>query len=123
MNSIVISDGQQSITLLPEIEFSITPVRIGSSSVTSNGRTVLDIIGYQKRLNIPTGWLSASDVTSLTEMIKTSPVLSVSYPVTGGKESGYFVFELPELRAFKYDSNGVAQWYGVTLEAVSQEVD
>lgn len=123
MNSIVISDGQQSITLLPEIEFSITPVRIGSSSVTSNGRTVLDIIGYHKRLNIPTGWLSASDVTSLTEMIKTNSVLSVSYPVTGGEESGYFVFELPELRAFKYDSNGVAQWYGVTLEAVSQEVD
>ena len=123
MNSIVISDGQQSITLLPEIEFSTTPVRIGSSSVASNGRTVLDIIGYQKRLNIPTGWLSASDVTSLTEMIKTNPVLSVSYPVTGGEESGYFVFELPELRAFKYDSNGVAQWYGVTLEAVSQEVE
>lgn len=90
-------------------------------SVTASGKTVADILGYRKKLTVPTGWLSKSELIKLTSMIKESPVLNVVYPGLSGDSSGEFLFNMPKLKAFKYDENGVCEWYGVTLEAASAE--
>ena len=123
MNSISISDGTDTVTLLSEIEFSLQPSWIGSTSVTAGGKTVMDIIGIKHVLTIPVGWLSKSDLSKLVSMIEASPVLSVSYPSLSEDVTEDFVFELPQLTAFKYGDSGVEQWYGVTLKAVQQGVD
>lgn len=120
---VTITDGVSTIELLSELEFSIIPIRLGSETVTAGGKTVLDVIGTKNRLVIPTGWLSPVELNKLVTMIKQNPALTVTYPSLSGEVTDVFVFELPELKTFKYDESGVAQWYGVTLEATQQEVD
>lgn len=119
--SIVISNGSTSVSLLPDIEFEISSERIGKSVVTITGKTVTDILGYRQKLTVPTGWLPKEKLETLYSMIGANPVLTVTYPDISGEVTADFLFEMPSRTSFKYDSDGVSEWYGVTLEAVRQE--
>ena len=118
---ITITDGAETVSLLPGIEFDIVPVEVSSAAVMASGREVRDWIGYRNTLTIPTGWLSATDLARLNRMIRTSHELSVIYPTPEGDRTGVFYFSLPSMRAFKYGSDG-SVWYGVTIAGSESEV-
>lgn len=118
---IIITDGADTLHLLPEIEFDIVPVEVAHAATMASGREVRDWIGYRNTLNIPTGWLSASDLALLNRMIRVSHALTVTYPTPEGDRTSVFYFTLPTMRAFQYGSGG-SVWYGVTLTASESEV-
>lgn len=118
---IVITNGESSVSLMNDIEFTVELERIGKDSITASGKSVADILGYRKKLTIPAGWLSKADLSLLMSMIKSGVKLTVTYPGLSGDESGEFIFETPALRPYMYGQDGVSQWYGVTLEAISEE--
>lgn len=118
---IIITDGLDTLHLLPEIEFEIVPVEVSSAAVMASGREVRDWIGYRNTLTIPTGWLSAEDLAKLRRMILASHVLTVTYPTPEGDAVGEFSMPLPAMRAFKYGPDG-SVWYGVTLAMSETEV-
>lgn len=118
---IIITNGTDTLHLLPGIEFNITPVEVVETAVMASGREVRDYIGYRNVLEIPTGWLSAEDLAKLKRMILTSHVLTVTYPIPEGYAVGEFSMPIPAMRAFKYGSDGSA-WYGVTLTMSETEV-
>lgn len=122
MDRIKISDGKNTLLLLPGIEFTISPEEVSTSAVMASGRLVRDYTGYRNTLRIPTGWLSASDLALLITMIRTTHELEVTYPTPFGEETRQFYFSLPETKAFKYGSNG-SVWYGVTIVGEESEVD
>ena len=118
---IIITDGSDTIHLLPEIEFEIVPVEVSHTATMASGREVRDWIGYRNTLTIPTGWLSADDLAKLNRMIRGAHELSVTYPTPEGDAEGVFYFSLPTMRAFKYGSGG-SVWYGVTITGSESEV-
>lgn len=118
---IIITNGTDTLHLLPGIEFNITPVEVVETAVMASGREVRDYIGYRNVLEIPTGWLSAEDLAKLKWMILTSHVLTVTYPTPEGDAVGEFSMPIPAMRAFKYGSDG-SVWYGVTLTMSETEV-
>lgn len=118
---IIITNGTDTLHLLPGIEFNITPVEVVETAVMASGREVRDYIGYRNVLEIPTGWLSAEDLAKLKRMILTSHVLTVTYPTPEGDAVGEFSMPIPAMRAFKYGSDG-SVWYGVTLTMSETEV-
>jgi hypothetical protein len=120
-SSITITNGYDTVTLLPGIRFSILPKRIAQSATMASGRVVMDIVGYKNVLSIPTGWLPADRLYVLIDMIKKNPYLTVEYPWLMEWKTGVFVFELPEIVAFRYDENGCDS-LGVKLEAEEAEV-
>ena len=111
------------VTLLSDLDFTITPQRVGVTATMASGRTVTDYIGTKMFLTVPTGWLSPSDLMTLRQMIRGNTALTVDYPDIDGDKSGQFLISEPVYRAFKYGADGVEQWYGVTLTMEAQEVE
>lgn len=116
MRRITISDGDNTVTLLPDLVFSISSETVGTREVMASGKTVMDIVGEKTTLEIPTGWLSAADLALLKQMIRRSHLLTVSYPDVEGDKTEQFYVDHPVYKAFKYGADGVEQWYGVTLK-------
>lgn len=116
MRRITITDGTDTVVLLRDLEFSIKSKTVGTKATMASGKTVMDIVGEKITLEIPTGWLSASDLTKLRGMIRRSHMLTVSYPDVGGDRIDVFYVDHPEYKAFKYGENGVEHWYGVKLK-------
>ncbi len=119
---ITITNGEDEVSLMCDLEFTVKTQRLGGEYVTMGGKTVLDVFGYRKSLIIPTGWLSNLNLALLTQMISKCPKLTVTYPDVDGDKTEDFIFEMPIKKAFRYDGSGVERWYGVTLEAVGGEV-
>jgi hypothetical protein len=110
------------ITLLPDLVFTISPETVGTRETMASGKTVMDVVGEKITLEIPTGWLSASDLAMLKSMIRRTHVLTISYPDVDGEKSDLFYVDHPVYKAFKYGADGVDQWYGVTLTATQYGV-
>lgn len=123
MRRITISNGTDSVTLLSDLKFSITPKTVGPSATMASGKTVLDKVGTKDVLEIPTGWLPVEDLASLKRMISAGPELTISYPTVEGDKTALFLVNQPVYKSFKYGEDGVTQWYGVTLTAEQQGVD
>lgn len=123
MRKITITDGFDTVTLLSDIEFTWSPQIIGERATMASGKTVMDVTGVKNRAEIPTGWLSPGDLALLKRMIVQNIALTVSYPTVDGDRSDVCYIEMPEFKAFKYDNDGVSQWYGVTLKIEQQGVD
>lgn len=123
MRSITISGKTASVTLLRDLVFTIRPQNVGSTATMASGKTVMDYVGVKYVLDIPTGWLSPTDLITLRTMINTEHVLSVTYPDIDGDKTADFLFDQPEYKAFKYGADGVSQWCGVTLTATMQGVE
>ena len=123
MRQITISGKLGTVVLLKDLDFDIKPRFIGGSQTMASGRVVMDIVGVQNTLRIPTGWLSPADLSLLCRMIAEERVLRVTYPDIGGEKTADFAFQPPVLRPLMYNKNGVSQWRGVTLTAVQQGVD
>lgn len=117
MRNITISGSLGTVTLLPDLEFTITPQPVGETATMASGRIVRDHVGEKHRLEIPTGWLSAEDLSLLCMMISKEHVLRVRYPDVDGDHEDEFWFDPPVRKSFSYDADGVKQWYGVTLTA------
>ncbi len=123
MRKMRITDGKRSVTLLSDLEFTITPKMVGVTQTMASGRTVTDYVGTKTFLTVPTGWLSADDLLTLRRMIREIHVLTVEYPDLDGDKIGVFLVSEPAYKAFKYGNDGVTQWYGVTLSMEAQEVE
>ncbi len=122
MRRITISDGENTVTLLSDLTFSVSPERVGTVATMASGRTVMDVVGEKITLEIPTGWLAAEELSLLRQMLRRTPFLTVSYPDVDGDRTGQFCFENPTYKAFRYGEDGVTQWYGVTLRATEYGV-
>ena len=116
MRNIKITDGTNTVTLLSDLKFTITPEFVGTTATMASGKTVRDIVGVKNTLTVPTGWLSAADLSLLRQMIYKSHILMVMYPDLDGDKTAEFYIEPPELKSFKYGADGVEQWCGVTLK-------
>lgn len=123
MRKITIRGELGTVVLLKDLKFDIIPKFVGSSQTMASGRTVMDVVGVQNTLRIPTGWLSADDLALLKRMILEERVLTVIYPDVAGDKTAKFFFQPPTFRALMYGEDGVKQWMGVTLNAVQQGVD
>lgn len=122
MRRITISDSADTVTLLPDLVFTISPETIGTRETMASGKTVMDVVGEKITLEIPTGWLSAADLARLKAMIRRSHLLTISYPDVDGDKTDLFFVDHPQYKAFKYGADGVEQWYGVTLTATQYGV-
>ena len=65
MRNITISDGTNTVTLLSDLVFEITPKTIRTTATMASRRTVMDVVGEKITLKIPTVGLSASDLATL----------------------------------------------------------
>ncbi len=118
MRRISISDNNgNTVTLLYDLEFEIAPEFVGETVTMASGRTVRDHVGIKNTLRIPTGWLSPADLALLCRMIAQGQVLWISYPDVDGDHTEEFWIDPPVRKSFKYDKDGVSQWYGVELTA------
>ena len=123
MRKISITDGISTVTLLSDLEFTWSPEIIGERDMMASGRTVMDVTGVKNRAEIPVGWLSSADLATLKSMIVRNVTLTIRYPTFDGDREDRCFIEMPEFRSFKYDSDGVSQWYGVTLNIEQEGVD
>lgn len=123
MRNIAITDGTNTVTLLKDLVFTISPKDIGVKATMASGKDVMDLVGVKNVLEVPTGWLSMADLSLLKSMINTRHVLTVTYPDVDGDKTGEFFVEQPVYKAFKYGPDGVEQWYGVTLTMTQQGVE
>lgn len=121
VDRITISDGDTTLALRKNTEFTITPEEVSTSAVMASGRLVRDYTGYRNTISIQV-WLSEAELALLDAMIRTTHELSVTYPVPGGDKTGIFYFTLPELTAFRYGT-GSSVWYAVSLSGSESEVD
>lgn len=117
MRKITITDGDNTVVLLTDIEFEIRPEFVGETATMASGRTVRDYVGIKNGLVIPTGWLSPDDLARLNRMISRGQVLTIAYPDVDGDHEEEFWVDPPVRRAFSYGPDGVKQWYGVELKA------
>ena len=122
MRRITITDGLETVVLLPDLVFTIQPETVGTRETMASGRTVMDVVGEKITLEIPTGWLAADDLAKLKGMIRRTHILTISYPDVDGEKRDQFYVDHPVYRAFKYGADGVEQWYGVTLTATQYGV-
>lgn len=123
MRNIVISDNIDTVRLLADLEFDWEPRVIGERATMASGKTVMDVTGVKNMLTVPTGWLSAQDLSKLKRMISRNAVLSVRWPSLDGDRTDECFVGMPKFRSFRYGANGVEQWYGVTLEIEQVGVD
>lgn len=123
MRKMQITDGRDTVTLLSDLEFSYTPKVLGERATMASGKTVMDVTGIKNILEVPTGWLSVTDLRALKRMISRNPTLTVRWPSLDGDRSDECIVGMPELRSFKYGPDGVEQWFGVTLEIEQVGVD
>lgn len=122
LHRITITDGEQTVTLLPDIVFTIRPEIVAQTAKMASGITVKDVIGERISLEIPTGWLPADKLLTLRNMIRDSIILTIKYPDIDGDKIGRFYVDQPSYKAFRYGVDGVSVWYGVTLKATGAEV-
>lgn len=122
MRRIEITNGTDTVTLLPDLIFTIQPVTVAKTATMASGRVVRDVIGERIDLDIPTGWLSAENLSLLRRMIRGSAVLTIRYPDMDGDATGRFFIDMPDFKTFRYGADGVTIWYGVTLHAEGAEV-
>ena len=123
MRRIVISDGEgASVTLLPELEYTVTAEEIGASATMASGREAFDLVGEKNALNIPTGWPYADELVILRDMIRRKHILYIRYDVPEGERTDRFLVKQPSVKSFRYGESGVTVWYGVTLTATQYEV-
>ena len=123
MRSITISNGSETVRLMSDLEYQFEPKIIGERATMASGKTVMDITGVKNVLTIPTGWLSALDLAKLKHMIVQNPVLNVSWQDLDGDRTDRCYISLPKFKAFRYGSDGVSIWYGVTLEIEQAGID
>ena len=123
MRRITITDGADTVLLRSDLEFEWVPEVVGERAVMASGKTVMDVTGIKNKLTIPTGWLSVADLMKLRQMIVRNAVLTVRWPSLEGDRSDECYVGMPEFKSFKYGSDGVEQWYGVTLEIEQAGVD
>ena len=120
---IIITDNVDTITLLRDLVFDLTPDEVSKEAVMASGRTVKDVIGYKDTLKLPVGYLSLDDNSKLCKMIKRNAgLLTISYPSPTGDKTAQFLVEPPTYTTFDYDDEGVAIWKGVTISAKTLEV-
>lgn len=123
VRNIIITDGLDTITLLNDLVFELSPEEISKIETMASGRLVKDIVGYKDVLKIPVGYLSVTDMSKLRDMIKRNKgLLEISYPSPTGDMVGQFLVEQPTYTTFAYDEDGVSVWKGVTINATSVEV-
>lgn len=122
MRRIAITDGENVVVLLTDLEFEIKPEFIGETATMASGRAVRDHVGIKNTLVIPTGWLSPEDLAILSRMIARGQVLTISYPDVDGDHEDEFWVDPPVRKSFSYGPDGVKQWYGVELKAVQYGV-
>lgn len=122
MLRIKIAHGDEAVTLLPKLRYTITPTAVGTTATMASGRVVMDFIGEKNVLTIPTGWLSAADLVRLRAMIRRYHLLDITYDEPEGERTATFLVDQPEVKSFKYGLDGVTHWYGVTLTATEYEV-
>ena len=119
----IITDNVDTITLLRDLDFDVTPEPIEKQAVMASGRTVKDVIGYKDVLKLPVGYLSVEDNRKLLEMItRNHSLLTISYTTPTGDRTEQFLVEPPTFTSFGYDDEGVAIWKGVTITAKTLEV-
>lgn len=123
MRRITITDGKDTVQLLSDLEFEWTPEIVGERAVMASGKTVMDVTGIKNKLTVPTGWLSVANLVKLKQMITRNAVLTVQWPSLEGDRQDECYVGMPEFKSFKYDDEGVEQWYGVTLEIEQAGVD
>lgn len=123
MRNIIITDNVNTITLLNDLMFELSPEEISKTATMASGRTVKDIVGYKTVLNIPVGYLSLENVALLSSMItRNAGILTISYPTPNGDKTNVFFVNPPTYSTFDYDDFGVAIWKGVTIKASTVEV-
>lgn len=122
MRSISITNGEDTVTLLPDLEFTITPEFVGETATMASGRVVRDYVGIKNKLTVPTGWLSPEDLALLCQMIASGQVLTIRYPDVDGEHEEEFWIDMPKRKSFSYGADGVKQWYGVELTAAQYGV-
>ena len=110
------------MTLLPDLEFTITPEFVGETATMASGRVVRDYVGIKNKLTVPTGWLSPEDLALLCQMIASGQVLTIRYPDVDGEHEEEFWIDMPKRKSFSYGADGVKQWYGVELTAAQYGV-
>lgn len=121
VDRVTISDGETTLTMRKNTEFTIAPEEVSTSAVMASGRLVRDYTGYRNTISMQI-WLSEAELALLDAMIRTTHELTVTYPIPGGDATGVFYFTLPKLTAFKYGA-GSSVWYGVSLAGAESEVD
>lgn len=123
MYRINISDGEDTLSLLSDIEFTLGGEEVNKIETMASGRIVKDVIGYRDVLEIPIGYLSLEDMALLRDMIRRNDgFLDISYQTPNGDITNNFVVEEPQYKAVKYNDNGVIVWLDVTIKAKSTEV-
>jgi hypothetical protein len=123
MRNIVITDGVDTVRLLSDLEFEWQPKIIGERATMASGKTVMDVTGVKNTLTVPTGWLSAVDLSKLKRMISQNVTLSVRWPSLDGDRTDECYIGMPLFKSFRYGQDGVELWYGVTLEIEQTGVD
>lgn len=122
MRSISITDGENTVVLMKDLEFEIKPEFVGETVTMASGRTVRDHAGIKNTLHVPTGWLSPAELNLLCRMIGAGNVLIIRYPDVDGDHEDEFWVDPPVRKSFSYGPDGVKQWYGVELKAVQYGV-
>lgn len=123
VRNIIITDGTDTITLLNDLVFDLKNEEISVSATMASGRLVKDVVGYKDVLEIPVGYLSLTDMSTLRSMInRNRGLLEITYPTPNGDRTSPFLVEQPAYTTFSYDENGVAVWKGVTIVGTSVEV-
>lgn len=123
MRRFIITDNVDTITLMRDLDFDITPEPVAKEVVMASGRTVQDVVGYKDVLKLPVGYLSVEDNTKLCEMItRNHNLLTISYESQTGDRTEQFFVTPPTWTGFGYDDEGVSIWKGVTIVAKTVEV-
>lgn len=122
MRSISITDGENTVVLMKDLEFEIKPEFVGETATMASGRMVRDHVGIKNTLHVPTGWLSPAELNRLCRMIGAGNVLTIRYPDVDGDHGDEFWVDPPVRKSFSYGPDGVTQWYGVELTAVQYGV-
>lgn len=122
MRQVTITDGERTVKILPDAEYTIQPMTIGQSATMASGREVMDFTGEKDVLRLPVGWLSEVDLAALRDMIRRVHLLDITYFRPEGQRTAKFLVKQPVVKSFRYSADGAAIWYGVTLEATEYEV-
>ncbi|MCC8195698.1 MAG: hypothetical protein LIO49_02650 [Ruminococcus sp.] len=121
--SLTITDGTSTVILPLGTDYTIQKKRIGSTATASDGTTVLDVIGSKITLDAGDIKLTSEVLEVLMSMIEASPFLNVTYPDASGSVTADFLFDIPKIRAFLFDDEGVSEWYAVSITATGKEVE
>ena len=123
LRNIIISNGSTSVELKNDLVYELKYEEVSVKKTMASGKRVKDIVGYRPVLVIPSGYVELNDIVQLKNMINSGEFLRVTYPGVCGDETRLFEIAPPVFKSFKYGSDGVSVWYGVTLKCTAQEVE